>query len=56
MMLTLEQNLRYAGKFYGLHDEDIKKRINELAQQFELQDLIFNKKPQYYQVAIYSAL
>lgn len=43
MMLTLEQNLRYAGKFYGLHDEDIKKRINELAQQFELQEYLQQK-------------
>ena len=34
--LTLEQNLLFAGKFYGLSPAEIKPRIDELANQFEL--------------------
>jgi len=35
-MLTIEQNLYFAGKFYGLSDEETQKRITELMKRFEL--------------------
>lgn len=34
--LTLYHNLLFAGRFYGLSDEQTKTRIDELAKQFEL--------------------
>ena len=43
MMLTLEQNLVFAGKFYGLSAAEIKVRIDELVQQFELQKYLHQK-------------
>jgi ABC-2 type transport system ATP-binding protein len=36
-LLTLEENLVFAGRFYGLSEQEIDKRITQLAQQFELQ-------------------
>lgn len=36
-MLTLEQNLVYAGRFYGLSEDTIKSRIASLSAQFELE-------------------
>ena len=35
-MLTIEQNLYFAGKFYGLSDEETNQRINKLMKRFEL--------------------
>ncbi len=43
MMLTLEQNLVFAGKFYSIPEEQIKPRIHELVQQFELQKYLNQK-------------
>lgn len=34
--LTLEQNLLYAARFYGLSDEQAHERINQLVEQFGL--------------------
>ena len=34
--LTLEQNLRFAGKFYGVAAADMQPRIDALVKQFEL--------------------
>ncbi len=34
--MTLEQNLRFAGKFHRMHEETITKRLHELAHQLEL--------------------
>ncbi len=42
-MLTLEQNLIFAGKFYGLSATEIKTRIDELVHQFELQKYLHQK-------------
>lgn len=36
-MLTLEQNLVFAGRYYGLDELVIQERIAELVQQFELE-------------------
>jgi len=36
-MLTLEQNLIFAGRFYGLSENVIQTRIKSLSQQFELE-------------------
>ncbi len=36
-MLTLEENLLFAGRFYGLTEPVIKDRIKSLAAQFELE-------------------
>ena len=36
-MLTLEQNLIFAGRYYGLSEEMIHRRIKDLSQQFELE-------------------
>jgi len=36
-MLTLEENLIFAGRYYGLDEDTIKNRIKSLAQQFELE-------------------
>ena len=35
-MLTIEQNLYFAGKFYGLSNEETNQRINKLMKRFEL--------------------
>lgn len=34
--LTLEENLRFAGRYFGLDDKVIAERIKELSTQFEL--------------------
>ena len=36
-MLTLEQNLIFAGRFYGLCEDVIAARIKSLSEQFELE-------------------
>lgn len=36
-MLTLEENLIFAGRYYGLSEDVIKRRIKDLSQQFELE-------------------
>lgn len=36
-MLTLEENLIFAGRYYGLSEDVIKTRIKDLSQQFELE-------------------
>ena len=36
-MLTLEENLIFAGRYYGLSEELIQTRIKDLAKQFELE-------------------
>ena len=36
-LLTLEENLIFAGRYYGLSEEMIQTRIKDLAQQFELE-------------------
>lgn len=41
--LTLEQNLLFAGKFYGLSSLVIKERINKLAKDFELEPYLDQK-------------
>lgn len=43
MMLTLEQNLIFAGKFYGLSEHEIQTRIDELVRQFDLQKYLHQK-------------
>jgi ABC-2 type transport system ATP-binding protein len=43
MMLTLEQNLLFAGKFYGIPEEQTQMRIKELAEQFELEKYLKEK-------------
>lgn len=35
-MLTLEENLIFAGRYYGLDEDTIQTRIKSLAEQFEL--------------------
>lgn len=42
-MLTLEQNLFFAGKFYGIANDEIKIRIHKLAQQFDLEKYLRQK-------------
>lgn len=42
-MLTLKQNLIFAGKFYGLPEHDIKDRIKKLAHRFELEQFLDKK-------------
>ncbi len=41
--LSLQQNLLFAGRFYGLSDSETIKRISELAQQFELTNYLDQK-------------
>lgn len=43
MMLTLEQNLNYAGRFYGISEEQIQTRVKELTEQFELKKYLKEK-------------
>lgn len=42
-MLTLEQNLRFAGRYYRMTEKDITKRLNELVTQFELEKYLSSK-------------
>jgi ABC-2 type transport system ATP-binding protein len=42
-MLTLEQNLIFAGKFYGMQEHEIKNRITQLVKQFELEKYLQQK-------------
>lgn len=42
-MLTLEQNLMFAGKFYGISEHESKVRIEHLVKQFELQKYLQEK-------------
>lgn len=42
-MLTLEQNLTFAGRFYGLEEDEIKVRIKKLAKQLELEKYLPKK-------------
>ncbi len=41
--LTLEQNLIFAGRFYGLSDDTIKSRMQVLIDKFELQKYLNEK-------------
>jgi ABC-2 type transport system ATP-binding protein len=41
--LTLEQNLIFAGKFYGLTMLEIKARVKQIAEQLELQGYLHQK-------------
>lgn len=41
--LTLEQNLLFAGRFYGLDDMQIRPRIDTLVKQFELERYLGQK-------------
>ncbi len=42
-MLTLEQNLVFAGRYFGMENIDIAKRIDELANYFELHQYLSAK-------------
>ena len=42
-LLTLEQNLMFAGKFYGVPENEIAPRVQQLAQQFGLQKYLHEK-------------
>ena len=53
--LTLEQNLIFAGRFYGVPEDAIKERIAILAKRFGLQ-IICKKKLQFYPAAISNGL
>ena len=39
-LLTLEENLTAAGRYFGIDSQDIKNRIKELADQFELHNYL----------------
>lgn len=41
--LTLEQNLLFAGRLYGMHDEQITQRIVVLAKRFGLESYLTQK-------------
>lgn len=41
--LTLEENLFFAGRFYGMTDVQIKNRIDLLAKRFELEQYLSQK-------------
>jgi len=41
--LTLEQNLLFAGRLYGMHDEQIANRISILAKRFGLENYLAQK-------------
>ncbi len=36
--LTLEQNLRFAGRYYGMPEVAVSERLNKLVEQFELSE------------------
>ncbi len=42
-MLSLEANLRFAGRYYGMPEIQITERLNLLAQQFELTEYLGQK-------------
>jgi ABC-2 type transport system ATP-binding protein len=42
-LLTVEQNLAFAGSYYGLNKEEVAARIKILAQQFELKKYMQHK-------------
>lgn len=42
-MLTLEENLKSAGKMYGLDEDTTKERLSDLIQRFELQKYLHKK-------------
>ena len=39
-MLNLEENLLFAGRFYGMSDADAKARLNQLAEKFGFTDYL----------------
>ncbi|KKQ12195.1 MAG: Daunorubicin resistance ABC transporter ATPase subunit [candidate division TM6 bacterium GW2011_GWF2_36_6] len=41
--LTLEQNLRFAGRYYHMTDSAITIRLKQLVEQFDLGDYVHNK-------------
>lgn len=41
--LTLEENLLFAGRFYGVQERELKERIKELISQFELEKYLPEK-------------
>ncbi|MFA5075149.1 MAG: ABC transporter ATP-binding protein [Candidatus Babeliales bacterium] len=41
--LTLEQNLRFSGRYYQMSETDITDRINKLVEQFELGEYLGRK-------------
>lgn len=41
--LTLEQNLRFAGSYYGMSDQEIDVRLAQLVKQFELEPYLLQK-------------
>lgn len=43
VLLTLEQNLMFAGKFYGVPEDEIAPRVQQLAEQFGLQKYLHEK-------------
>jgi ABC-2 type transport system ATP-binding protein len=43
--LTLDDNLRFSGRFYGMTEEAIDQRIKKLSQQFGLGDYLDQKSP-----------
>jgi len=42
-LLTLEQNLVFAGRLYGISESKLHTRINKLVEQFELQKYLHDK-------------
>lgn len=42
-LLTVEDNLRYAGYFYGMTHEQVEKRLSVLAKQFGLESYLKQK-------------
>jgi ABC-2 type transport system ATP-binding protein len=40
LTLTLEENLIFAGKYYGMHKAEIVQRVAELAQKFDLSEYL----------------
>ncbi|HEX4069080.1 MAG TPA: ABC transporter ATP-binding protein [Candidatus Babeliales bacterium] len=41
--LTLEQNLRFSGSYYGMTDAEITQRLDFLVNQFGLQEYLYQK-------------
>lgn len=42
-LLTLEQNLLFAGRLYGIPEETLQPRLKKLVEQFELQKYLHDK-------------
>lgn len=42
-MLTLEQNLQFACRYYGVPNDQIQQRIDHVVQQFELKKYLYQK-------------